>query len=673
MAYLLRLGASPLGGSLSEDSAIYWRWAGVLLQQGAWGSNPFFLGPLYPYVLAGLRVAVGESITAVLVFQALWGAAAAALLADAARRLTGPVLGLMVGVLVAGYEMAVFFDGLVLMESLLFFLEALLIWGVVRERGPHWVRLALAGILIGLLAQGRATSALLLLPAGIFLVPEPGRPAGTALARAAVLLAGFALVALPVAFRNRAVSGEWIPFTYNGGFNLYVGNNPEANGSFVSVTGTQLIGATLAKGEDGGVEADGREYLRRAENLDLTPAASSAYWTRKAWEHARAHPGTTARLAARKLGMMWNRREYPQVENADQFRAVAGPLGLPGVGSFLLVGPLAMAGLWFAWGRGRGARFVVGYALVTTLAIAPFFVTDRYRHHLIPAAVVLAAVAVDAGLAVWRKRDGWGALRWLVALAVGVMVVNLPAPGLSAGKYAWGLAFDLGTRWAEQGRPDLAVIEFEKAVALERSGAVSRAGGSLAAIERANLYFNYGNALGRVGRRGEAPAWYERAVRAAPGHAAALRALADAQAAAGNADRAESLYAALESRAGGPQLARVGRGWLAARAGRLDQAEQLFTLAVGEDSTQWEAWGALIRIQAQTGRTTVARATLERARRAGLPLPALRAHEALMAALSGDSEAARRALAEVPETAIRDDATLADVVRVVQGMLARSP
>jgi predicted aspartyl protease len=94
---------------------------------------------------------------------------------------------------------------------------------------------------------------------------------------------------------------------------------------------------------------------------------------------------------------------------------------------------------------------------------------------------------------------------------------------------------------------------------------------------------------------------------------------------------------------------------------------------VGEDSTQWEAWGALIRIQTQTGRTTVARVTLERARRAGLPRPTLRAHEALMAALSGDSEAARRALVEVPETAIRDDPTLADVVRVVQELLARSP
>src|SRR6185295_18743467 len=73
-AYLIRLAGSPLGGSLSEDSIIYWRWAGVLLDRGLWGQHPFFLGPLYPYALAALRVVVGNSVHGVLVIQALWGA-----------------------------------------------------------------------------------------------------------------------------------------------------------------------------------------------------------------------------------------------------------------------------------------------------------------------------------------------------------------------------------------------------------------------------------------------------------------------------------------------------------------------------------------------------------------------------------------------------------------------
>ena len=37
------------------------------------------------------------------------------------------------------------------------------------------------------------------------------------------------------------MSHEWVPFTYNAGYYLFVGNGPIANGSFVSITGTHDI------------------------------------------------------------------------------------------------------------------------------------------------------------------------------------------------------------------------------------------------------------------------------------------------------------------------------------------------------------------------------------------------------------------------------------------------
>jgi len=36
-------------------------------------------------------------------------------------------------------------------------------------------------------------------------------------------------------------------------------------------------------------------------------------------------PARAARLSALKLGMLWNHREYPQIENVDEFRAAAQP------------------------------------------------------------------------------------------------------------------------------------------------------------------------------------------------------------------------------------------------------------------------------------------------------------------------------------------------------------
>src|SRR5439155_7301049 len=218
--YLRRLAHTVLAGDLTEDARTYWTWSKMLVQHGFLGKNPFFLGPLYPYVLALLRLAFGDSIGAVLEVQALWGAAAAVLLADAARRLTRPGIGLALGVIVALHPMAVFFDGLVLMESLLFLLESLLLWWIARagDAPQRPAELFATGALIALIAEGRATAALLLLPAAIFLLPwratpraahevPPALPRSPAASRSARGSTAPAALASPPAPKSPAPSG----------------------------------------------------------------------------------------------------------------------------------------------------------------------------------------------------------------------------------------------------------------------------------------------------------------------------------------------------------------------------------------------------------------------------------------------------------------------------------
>jgi tetratricopeptide (TPR) repeat protein len=663
--YLARLGETPLAGSLTLDSRLYWNWAAFLIQHGPVGKNPFFFGPLYPYVLWPIRAVFGDAIQPLLVIQAIGGATAAVLLADAARHLTRPSIGLAIGVIAAFYEMCVFFDGLVLMESLLFLLESLLLWVVVRTHWPErrLVMYLTIGILIALLAEGRAISAVLLIPAWLLLVRATGEPLSTALRRAATLCLGFAIIVVPVFIRNKAVSGEWIPFTYNLGYNLYVGNSPEATGGWVVTTG--VTSGALQAGEDGGVESDGRADLAATKGLKLTAAGSSRYWTEEALHYARTHPLRTARLILRKVGMMWNVREYPQIENADEYRELAGPLGLPLVGTFAFLGPLALAGLLLAPRRAVAGRFLVWYACLMTAVTVPFFVTDRYRHHLIPGAVLLAAITGEELLIWLRKREKRNGVLLIGGLAMGVVATRLPAPGLSAAGYAWGMAVDLGTRWEERGRPDLAVRAFEQAIAIEsRSGRM--VAGRTGAAERADLYYEYGNALVQLGREAEALPWYERAVREAPDHTVAMQALALAYRRAGRSARADSLEQALEGKAGGAAMAAVNRGWQAAREGRLSEAERLFRQAVEANPRLTSAWTALIRLQVQSGRLSQARASMDRAKAAGLTRTEADVYEALLAVMEGDLASARTLLAGVPEAALRSDPVLADVARIVR-------
>jgi len=674
IGFLNRLSASVLGGVLIEDARSYWSWAGFLRTHGPLGTNAFFLGPLYPYLLAGVRALVGDSVPHVLLVQAIWGSFAVVLLADAARRLTSAWIGLGVGVVAAFYEMAVFFDGQVLMESLLFFLESLLLWLVVRTdwRAPRARALVWLGVIVGLMAEGRATSALLLIPLAGLAGGVDGRGWQVRARAIGAVLAGFLLVATPVAFRNRVVSGEWIPFTYNLGYNLYMGNNPEATGGSVPIAGTSQASPVDPSRADGGQELDGREYLRMTTGLSLGPQASSAHWAGRAAEFARAQPARIAGLTLSRLVMVWNRREYPQIENVDEYRAVVGPVGLPFVGSFVFLGPLALAGLWFAWARaGRAGRFLVGYVAVVTLGIIPFFVTDRYRHHLVPALLLLAAIAIQTIVTAWRGRSAALRARCAAAVLAGLVVTWLPAPGLSRARLAWEMDSDLAMGLAEHGDYEGAVRRFEQAIRMERAERRPGIHTTGSALERAQLFAGYGEALRQLGRPREAIPWLEQARTLAPDDASIARALAGVYSRVGRVAQADSIRVRMSGLVGGEGRALASRGWEAARSGRFAEAESLFARAVAVEPGLSEAWGALIRLQVQQGELPAARLSLERARAGGLTEPALHAHEALVFAASGDRQAAEAALARVSPAAEAADPTLADVVRVTRQLLAR--
>jgi hypothetical protein len=222
-AYLARLGHTPFAGSLIADSRIYWQWSEWILHHGLQPPAPFFLAPLYPYVLAGWRGLGAGSIASVLAIQALLGAVAVVLLADATARVAGRRAAIGVGCALALFQTATFFDGLVLPESLLLFVEGVLVWFVVqtdwsRARGAAFAGF---GLLAGVLAQGRASNAVLLVLAVPLARAASTRPARRvrALALAAV---AFVACCVPAAVANFRAAREPIPFTYNLGFNLCV-------------------------------------------------------------------------------------------------------------------------------------------------------------------------------------------------------------------------------------------------------------------------------------------------------------------------------------------------------------------------------------------------------------------------------------------------------------------
>jgi 4-amino-4-deoxy-L-arabinose transferase-like glycosyltransferase len=668
LAYLARLSDAALIASLLADERIYWDWATYLLSNDYRGSNPYFFGPLYPYVLALVRAVAGSDVARVLIVQAVWGAAGAVLIADAARRLTGWPIGLAAGIVYAFYEMNVFFDGLILMESLLLFLEALLLWLWTRAAEPRrrtWLLVAI-GVATGLIALGRAPGALLLLPAWWLVRRREGETWRPTLVRMAVLAGVFTATIAPATLHNWRVSREFIPFTYNFGLNFYIGHHEGAIGLYKWVAGPQGVEAVRGLRPDGGIESDGRDFLAATEGLDLSPRESSDAWARKAWAWMRVHPVDVLRLAGSKVILMWNRHEQYQIESADMYRARAGPLGLPVAGTFLFVGILGLVGMVHARVHPIMGPALRLYVVIFMLGMLPFFVTDRYRIHLVPALVLLGALAV---LAWSRRAPGLGRARaFLIPAGLAAGLVFLPIAHLSPGLQELFSATDMGTRWLDQGRPDLALVEYEKAIRLE--AAIPNATERITPDVRGAMFFNYAYTLRASGRMEEALGWFRRAAEASPLNPRFSRTLADAYRARGRASEADSLLTHTESLFGSATEVLMSRGYEAARQGNLAEAESLFAASVDESMRHYAAWGALIRVQVQQGALGRAHESADRFAKTGAEPHRVRLYEAFVFAASGDPVRARAALAEVPDVVSRDDPTLRWVRETTEKLIA---
>src|SRR5262249_27549880 len=160
-----------------------------------------------------------------------------------------------------------------LMESLLLFLEALFLW-LLSKTTPGTTRrttLAAIGCALGLAAQCRATSALLLIPTLWFVLVSGGVDRTRAIRTTCPVRAAVLVGSVPSTLWNAWTAHELTPFTYNLGFNLYVGNNPRASGGFVAIAEGLNEAAGPAGQADGGAEADGREFLAKRRGLALSP------------------------------------------------------------------------------------------------------------------------------------------------------------------------------------------------------------------------------------------------------------------------------------------------------------------------------------------------------------------------------------------------------------------
>ncbi len=528
------------------DAVSYDAWARTILA-GDWiGHEIFYQAPLYPYFLAVVYAAVGSSMAAVRVVQAVLGAASCALLADAGWRLFSRRSGLIAGFMLAAYPPAIFLDTIVQKSALDLFFLCLVLWLVASavER-PRTAAIAGLGVALGCLMLTRENASILIVPlvAWLALLASGGR-----WRRVLVFAAGLAAVVGPVAVRNAAVGGELAITTAQFGPNFYIGNNPDADGTYKPLVPW--------RGNAAYERQDATRLAERAVGRTLTPGEVSAYYRDRALDFIRAEPVRWAQLLARKTRLLLNAVEITDTEDQYTYAQWSWPLKPQLIWNFGTLLPLALLGIWIT--RSDWRRLWVLHAIVVLYAasVVLFYVFGRYRFPLVPPLILFAAAGVAALPAFVNRRQ----TTELVACAAMLVVVGAFCewPAVETRRLEAVMRYNVGAVLDRQGQTAKAIVEYQAAAALDPRlpmvhnnlglalgdvGRLDEAADQFRETVRllprfAEAYNNLGVVLAKSGRYDDAVSQFEQAIRTAPDYAQAHRNLGELLASRGQLDRA---------------------------------------------------------------------------------------------------------------------------------------
>ena len=394
------------------------------------------------------------------VCQAVIGTIACVLLALAARRLYSERAGLIAGLGLALYAPAIFSDGLLQKTVLDLFFVCVVLWivsGLVDEPAKRsrwfWLGVSLGGLALTRENALAIVGAILLLPPGLSQSTHRQR-----LLHAGVLVLGLVVVLLPVAARNRIVGGEWHLTTSQFGPNLYIGNNPHADGTYGALR--------EGRGSPEYERQDATEMAEAAAGRRLTPGEVSSFWVRQtmesrsfaAWGVAHAH-GRESRPS------LESHRVRGYGESGELRRGVLAAQALAPVGHFGALVPLAVLGIIATWSD--RSRAGVYYAIATAYAasVVLFYVSARYRMPLVPLLILFAAAGL-ASLTTFLRAAGARKIA-LAAATIGAVMIITNLPLLSADLMRATTETNLGVALQTDGRLQEAEIHYRRALAIQ--------------------------------------------------------------------------------------------------------------------------------------------------------------------------------------------------------------
>lgn len=385
VVFFIQLKDTDLAQVPLLDSQTYHDWAARLVQ-GDWGWNEtYWMGPLYPHLLAGIYAVFGIGSQVAILFQLALSLLNVWLVHRISFRLTRHQgTALLAAGLFSLYGAPVFYAGMLLMATVVTTLYLLVaLQTLTATEKPDFKESVKLGLLVGLtgLARGNVLLLLATLPILLWVIDKPN-PKNRLKTISGFVVAGLMLL-LPVTVRNLVVADDFVLLTSNGGVNLLIGQQADYKGIF----------APVMEQPQAEFDPSMETTLERELGRDLKGSEVSRILTRRAVSMFRENLGAMPMHYLRKVYRFWNGYELPQIVSYDYWRGEFGalkPLILP----FTLLSALGLLGLPHL---PRQQRWILLILLGTYfLSLLPFFPTSRYRQPVAPLLAISSAVFLVA-------------------------------------------------------------------------------------------------------------------------------------------------------------------------------------------------------------------------------------------------------------------------------------
>jgi tetratricopeptide (TPR) repeat protein len=482
----------------------------------------------------------------------------------AARLFKHRLSGLAAGLLFVLAPVPLYFEGELLIEPSYLFLICVGLLVLVQATESNGAKSALwwtiSGALFVLTSQARANILIFMAVYPAFAIWNWWRTREARNSLTPLLgLAGGLAMAVPWGLVNMKQMDHFHLLPNAGGVALYLGNKRTADG----MVPEQERRITSGERYEDSIEVWAREEYEAAMHAqgrqpDSDPMAISKYWTAQTFKEIHAAPMAWLGLVAKKCWLTFWNVEIPNNKSFAFLQEEFLWLRLLPVRWVVLL-MLMPAGIWMAarWGCRDALFIVLVYAGLYSAANVGFFVCDRYRYPVWPAAAILAGGGLLSFVQLVQRRN-WRATGWIVASMALMAALSLHNWfGARLPTYARDYLFR-SLAWYQKGHFTEALRDIDKSIELDPLDA--------------NAFHHRANVLFALNRLEEASLAYEQTLQRIPEDGAAWNNLGATLDKLGKLDEARNAFRRALQCKPPSKNAFLGLAFVEIRSGRLNEA-----------------------------------------------------------------------------------------------------